>query len=99
MTAEQSQILARPELAGSRIYRPIGCRYCAGTGYIGRIGLFEFIFFDADLGQQIAQRVTEQELSSLLRAREQASLLDDGIAKLHSGLTSFDEVAAVINPF
>ncbi len=98
LSLEQATILRRPELVGTTIYRPVGCRYCSGTGFLGRTGLFEFVFFDAGLAQRVAQHVTESELLGELRRRQARELLDDGLIKLQAGETSFDQVAAVISP-
>jgi type II secretory ATPase GspE/PulE/Tfp pilus assembly ATPase PilB-like protein len=99
MTLEQATILGRPDLEGSCVYRSAGCKYCAGSGFMGRIGLFEFVFFDAGLSQLVAHQFTEHKLDEALRQRQTRSLLDDGIAKLQSGETSFDQVAGVISPY
>ncbi len=99
MTLEQATILGRPELAGSAIFQPGGCKYCAGSGFLGRLGLFEFVFFDPSLSQLVAHQITESRLNEVLRQRQTRLLLDDGIDKLRAGETSFDQVAAVISPY
>ncbi len=99
LTEEQARLLGRPALADTAAFRSTGCRYCAGTGFIGRLGLFEFVFFDPELAQQIGDRASELQLAELLRERKMPTLMDDALKKLAAGQTSFDEVITVVNPF
>jgi type II secretory ATPase GspE/PulE/Tfp pilus assembly ATPase PilB-like protein len=89
LNIEQAAILGRPELAGMPLYRPVGCKYCAGSGFLGRTGLFEFAFFDAQLAQLVAEALTESELLDVLRERKTRQLLDDGIAKLRTVISPY----------
>lgn len=99
MTAEESTLLGRPELTGSRIYHPGGCKYCAGTGFMGRIGLFEFIPFDQEIARVVASRPDETHIQKLLNDRKSPDLLDDSIGKLSTGDTSLEQIASVISPY
>ncbi len=88
--------LGRAELAGSTVYRPRGCVYCANRGYVGRMGIFELFPVDPPLARCIADHVEEGDLSAELRRRSVPTLADDGIAKLLAGETGVHELLAAV---
>lgn len=67
-----------------KFYTSGGCEKCMGTGYIGRIPVFEIIYFDDILKDMLAQK---KELKQNFK-----TLLDDAIDKAKEGLTSLDEI-------
>lgn len=95
--ASEARLILRPELAGQRCFHSKGCQYCAGRGYVGRLGLFEIISFDEDLSREIVAGKGENELSESLKSRGILSLLDDALLKLDQGLTSFDDVLKAVS--
>lgn len=99
MTESEATLLSRPELTGTTIYEPGGCKYCAGTGFMGRIGLFEFILFDREIARVVASHPDETHIQELLSERKSPDLLDDSIGKLSSGDTSLEQIASVISPY
>ncbi len=99
LTEAESLLLARPELSGTIVYEPGGCRYCAGTGFMGRIGLFEFITFDREIARVVASRPDETHIQQLLTERKAPDLMDDSLEKLIHGQTSVEQIATVISPF
>lgn len=99
MLESEALLLGRTELVGKTIYEPVGCKYCAGTGFVGRVGLFEFIPFDREIARVVASRPDETHIQQLLNERKMPELLDDSIGKLLRGETSIEEVATVISPY
>jgi type II secretory ATPase GspE/PulE/Tfp pilus assembly ATPase PilB-like protein len=99
MHQEEAELLGAEDLVGTTIYRPSGCQYCAGTGFMGRLGLFEFVPFDREIARLVANRPDETELQKLLAEREHPDLLEDAIKKLTEGKTSLDQIATVISPY
>ena len=99
LTEAESILLARPELIGTTVYEPGGCQYCAGTGFMGRIGLFEFITFDREIARMVASRPDETHIQQLLTERQAPDLLDDSLEKLVHGQTSVEQIATVISPY
>ncbi len=80
---------------GRTIYRGVGCGKCRGTGYHGRIGLFELFEMDARIRELCFRG------GGTLRLREQArlsgglvSLKEDGVRKVLAGQTTIEEVLA-----
>jgi len=80
---------------GLRVYRPRGCRKCRGTGYRGRIGLYELLVAD----DNIRALANERETSNVVkRAAVQAGMKTlrlDGWDKTLAGITSVEEVLRV----
>jgi type II secretory ATPase GspE/PulE/Tfp pilus assembly ATPase PilB-like protein len=99
MPEAEANLLGRPELAGTKVYEPGGCQYCAGTGFMGRVGLFEFITFDREIANVVASRPDETYIQQLLQERKSPGLLDDAVDKLIRGVTTMEQVATVISPF
>ena len=72
-----------------------GCPLCRGTGYRGRLGIYEFIDVTEALQQAIMRRAPAAEVAQLARANGSRSLREDGLVKAWRGLTSVDEVMRV----
>jgi general secretion pathway protein E len=72
-----------------------GCAQCRGTGYRGRLGIYEFISVNEGLQQAIMRRASAAEVAQLARADGNRSLREDGLVKAWRGLTSVDEVLRV----
>ena len=67
-----------------KFYTSGGCEKCMGTGYIGRIPVFEIIYFDDILKDMLAQK---KEIKQNFK-----TLLDDAMDKAKESLTSLDEI-------
>ena len=92
LTEAEARTLGRAGAAGQRVFDAGGCLYCGGRGYVGRLALFEFLPLDESWSALVANGVNETELTAEMRRRHLPTLLDDGLAKLASGDTSFPEV-------
>lgn len=76
--------------ADTVLYAPAGCPACVGTGFSGRIGLFESLWIDTELADAIMRGGAEGEL--MRHAHQWYRLADDARAKVCAGHTSVDEV-------
>jgi general secretion pathway protein E len=63
---------------------------------VGRIGLFELVPADADLADLVRRGADAGDLRAAIRASGHPSLWVDGINKVRAGITSLDEVVAVL---
>jgi general secretion pathway protein E len=72
--------------------QPQGCTACQGTGYRGRIGIYELVPIDAELQQRVAASAPLAELEALADARGRRSLYGDGLLKVGAGWTTLPEV-------
>src|SRR5208283_3626587 len=97
LTVNEAAALNDPNLAGQTAYDPGGCIYCAGKGYMGRIGLFELLPLDEEWSRKIARGAEEAELIQQMRAQNVTTLLQDGVLKLLSGATSVREVLGAVS--
>ncbi|AVD81892.1 type II secretion system protein GspE [Pseudomonas sp. SWI6] len=85
-----------PELATlGNSYHPVGCADCQGSGYVGRIGLYEFVELDAGLIGLLYDGASEVAMHDYLAPRRQ-SLLAMASDCLASGQTSLAEVLRVV---
>jgi len=71
---------------------PVGCEACGGTGYRGRLGLYEIVQCDATFEGLIRDRASPTVLDRAARATGFSSLVDDGVRKARAGLTTLAEV-------
>ncbi len=72
-----------------------GCERCAGTGYAGRTGIFEFFAIDETLRDAVAGGASSVTISHLARKQGYRPMADDAVAKCREGLTSLSELARV----
>ena len=85
-----------PELAGlSESYHPQGCELCQGSGYNGRMGLYEFIELDAGLIQLLYDGASETAMHDYLADKRQ-SLAAMASECLRRGETSLAEVLRAV---
>jgi type II secretory ATPase GspE/PulE/Tfp pilus assembly ATPase PilB-like protein len=70
---------------GRTVPRPRGCRACEGTGYRGRIALFEHMEMDAELRELVFRGESLEEIRARPRAAGPAPLLADGARKVLAG--------------
>jgi type IV pilus assembly protein PilB len=87
---DEEKALLEADASALELYEPKGCPLCTGTGYRGRIGLFETLWIDEALARLIAAGASEGELTAA--ARDYVTLWDDGREKALAGVTSLDEV-------
>ena len=79
-----------------RLVRGAGCRACRGTGFRGRLGIFELLEMDDGLREAGARRAPQAELRERARAAGMRPLRADAWEKVTQGLTTVDEVLRVL---
>jgi type II secretory ATPase GspE/PulE/Tfp pilus assembly ATPase PilB-like protein len=89
-------VAGRP--AGRRsMLRGAGCAACRGTGFKGRLGVFELMMMSDELKDAIARRASRLQLRTLATEAGLIPLRLDGWAKVEAGLTTVEEVLRVIH--
>ena len=73
-----------------------GCPSCGGTGYAGRIGIFELLRFTPSITRMLNRNCGEDELRAALEDDGATFLMQDALAKVREGLTTVEEVLRVI---
>jgi type IV pilus assembly protein PilB len=77
------------------IYKGAGCSRCQGTGFKGRIAIFEMLEMNNQLRDLAFARAAAGELRKTARATGMKSLLEDGKIKVFKGITTPAEVSRV----
>lgn len=80
-----------------KIFAPVGCEKCNGTGFKGRMGIFEAILTDEAIEKIIPENPSEREVKVVARTQGILSMRQDGIVKILNGVTSFEEVRSVVD--
>jgi type IV pilus assembly protein PilB len=79
------------------IFRAEGCELCSGTGYKGRIGIFEGIEMTAAVEKTLITNPSEREVVEAAKEQGIPSLREDAILKMLEGITSFDEIGRAVD--
>ncbi len=69
-----------------------GCDACRNTGYKGRQAIYEVMIIDETFHTAIAEEAPATELEQIARASGMKTMLEDGVGKALSGLTTIEEV-------
>lgn len=90
----------RHELGSSQdrdvtLYREAGCPNCLQRGFVGREGIFELLTMSNRLRESICAREEASQIRQAAIAGGFRSLRQDGIEKVHSGITTLGEVLRV----
>ncbi len=80
------------EMAGHITYKGKGCSKCSGSGYRGRIGLYEVLAIDKNIKQSIIEKITAGQLRVLGVRNGMKTLRMDAVEKLKAGITTLEEV-------
>ena len=76
-------------------YEPAGCGRCGGTGYKGRLGLYEVMTVSERIRSLAIERASADQIGAAAVEEGMRRLREDGFDKVKSGLTSIAEVARV----
>lgn len=77
------------------LYRGAGCDRCASTGYYGRTAIFELLVIDDAIRKLILKNADAKQLGMMARQNGMRTLIEDGVAKVMAGMTTFSEILRV----
>ena len=77
------------------IYEGKGCAVCHNAGYTGRVGIFEVMVIDDELRQAILSQQDAGEIAKLAKKNGMTTLMEDGLKKVSTGITTLEEVLRV----
>ncbi len=77
-------------------YEPVGCPRCAGSGYRGRIALYEVMNVSREISDLALQRRSAEEIQEVAVREGMRRMRDDGLEKVRQGRTSMAEVMRVV---
>jgi type IV pilus assembly protein PilB len=72
------------------------CKACSGTGYRGRIGLYEVMLRSEEIERLTVERASADAIRTVAIQQGMKTLREDGLAKVRAGITSIEEVARVV---
>ncbi|WP_293264777.1 GspE/PulE family protein [Neptunomonas sp.] len=77
-----------------------GCSHCMGSGYSGRVGIYETLWMDNQLEQLIHQGASEQKMSDYAQeAGKLNTLWEDARQKVLDGITTLEEASTLYQPY
>lgn len=76
-------------------YRGKGCEECGGSGYKGRVGIFEILEINDQIRELIVQKVPVEKISKAAVAAGMVVMIADGLDKIAAGVTTIEEVVRV----
>jgi len=81
-----------PKKVDFPLYRGEGCEHCRGTGYKGRVGIFETMLITSEIRDMILKHATTEELEKAATDAGMITLNKSALTKLRKGMTSVEEV-------
>jgi len=78
-----------------KLFKPVGCEQCNGSGYKGRMGIHELMDGSKEIKRMIKKQASAEELFRQAKLEGMTTLMQDGILKLFKGLTDIHEVRRV----
>jgi type IV pilus assembly protein PilB len=86
------------DLDGSwQTFGPVGCDHCKGTGYKGRVGIYEVMPITDEMRQLIMRNGNALDIAAQGQKEGVRNLRQSGLLKVKQGLTSLEEIEAVTN--
>ncbi len=86
------------ELDGSwRPFRPVGCERCNGSGYKGRVGIYQVMPISEEIQRIILSGANAMEIAAQAKRDGVSDLRTSGLRKIRQGLTSIEEVLGATN--
>jgi len=96
-TPEERAFLGEPEI--TQVIRSNGCDKCHGSGFFGRIGIFELLVITEPLRHLIVSKATASAIRAAAVRAGLRGLREDGCAKIREGITTMAEVLRVVADF
>ena len=74
-----------------KVYKTVGCDICSGKGYKGRTAIHELLVMNEELKRLVEEKGAAEEVFPAARKAGMRTLREDAMAKLASGIISFEE--------
>jgi type IV pilus assembly protein PilB len=87
--------LERAKIDPSALVHGTGCEACRGSGYAGRVGIFELLIIDDKFREMINQDASIGAMRRAFLESGHDTLFDDGLKKVQKGATTMEEVLRV----
>ncbi len=83
------------DLTKQKFYKGKGCPQCGGRGYQGRLGIYEALSMTEKIRSMVTAKATSDEIQKVAITEGMTTMLQDGLDKVSSGLTTIEEVVRV----
>ncbi len=80
-----------------KVWEPVGCPECNGTGFASRLNIFEAILVDDKIEKSVIDNPSERDIEIASREQGLLNLVEDGFLKILAGHTSLDELRRVVD--
>ncbi len=87
--------IGKKNLKGVNFYKGSGCKVCGDTGYAGRLGIFEILELTDTMRELVMKNINADELKKQARKDGMTTMMEDGVTKVLSGMTTLEEVLRV----
>jgi len=77
-------------------YKAVGCDRCGGSGYRGRVGLYELMVLNEEIRSLVLRRASTSEIARVAEQEGMIRLRDDGLLKAARGVTTVEEVLRTV---
>lgn len=92
-----------PEASGEKVapeaewkfYKGKGCEICNGSGYKGRVGIYEILTMSEEIKASLSESISEYQVRELAKQQGMTTMQQDGILKVLDGLTTVEEIQRV----
>jgi len=88
-------LLEKADVNSNELYYGKGCDKCRGSGYLGRIGIYEMLVIDEAFRDVINKDPSVGAMRKVFRENRGVTLFEDGMVKVKKGLTTVEEVLRV----
>jgi type IV pilus assembly protein PilB len=85
-------VLAEHGLSGVTAYEAVGCRRCGGSGYRGRVGVYEVMTVSEPIRELILERASVDAMVEVAEGEGMRRLRENGLEKVREGVTSIAEI-------
>ncbi|HTY97548.1 MAG TPA: type IV-A pilus assembly ATPase PilB, partial [Solirubrobacteraceae bacterium] len=82
-------------LSGAEPFEAEGCGRCGGSGYRGRVGIYEVMEITEPIRAMVLERASVDDIVAVAVSEGMRRLRDDGLLKVRDGLTSIAEIERI----
>ena len=91
----EKEVLGLDKYQDVKLFRSVGCPKCSGTGYKGRIGIFEIMEINQDVRELIERNANLHEISNEAKKNGMRTLFESGVDVVKKGISSMNELMRI----
>jgi len=85
------------EINKKKFYYGEGCEVCGGSGYLGRIGIYEVLGVTPTIKKAITEQRSSDQIEEIAKSEGMTTMAQDGLKKAEAGITTIEEVLRVMH--